>query len=40
MSTLDSLVDRLRRVAVHDTDTMATAVLTGFMALLALIVLI
>ncbi|MFO1419027.1 MAG: hypothetical protein U1E83_10200 [Methylotetracoccus sp.] len=40
MTTITSLVDRLRHAAVHDTDTMATAVLTGFMALLALIVLI
>lgn len=40
MSTLDSLFGQLRTAATKDTDTMATAVLTGFMALLALIVLI
>lgn len=40
MTTWNSLISRLNNAAMNDTDTLATAVLTGLMAVLALIVLV
>lgn len=40
MSFLNSFIDKLSTAASNDSEEFATAVLTGFMALLALIVLI
>lgn len=40
MSSLHSLLSRWSKTAMDDTDTLATAVLTGLMAVLALIVLV
>lgn len=40
MNALNTLVSRLSSAAMNDMDTLATAVLTGLMAVLALIVLV
>lgn len=40
MTTLTNLISRLSNAAMNDTDVLATAVLTGLMTVLALIVLV